>query len=209
MKDMINEYNLDHTQLAFTVGRQVPGDHQSKPDFYPETTIFSEAMIEGGSNELDGDHDVQSPNEKPISSRPLCRVYKYAPKYGFDQNEEDMMVLLTNKIEPKKYGGMNEENIPSSTHFSRLYSIAIQISFRSNIFGNPWSMVLSEVFTKDCTVSFKTPRCPYSLNEIMPVDIIIEQGSQIIETIKYFYLPTSNEVKKNVERISCRLGSFR
>lgn len=193
MKEMISEYNLDHTQLAFTVARQVMANNQLMINLYPETTVFSEAMIEGGSKEIDGDQDVQSPNEKPILSRPSCRVYKYAPKYGFDQNEEDVVVLLTNKVEPKKYGRMNEENFPSSTHFSLLYSIAIQVNFRSNMFGNAWSMGLSEVFTKDCMLSFKTPRCPYSLNEIMPVDVIIEQGNQVLQTLKYFYLPTSKE----------------
>lgn len=60
-------------------------------------------------------------------------------------------------------------------------------------------MVVTDVFTKDCMISFKTPRCPYTLNEIMPVDVIIEQKNRMIGTVKYFYLPASKEEKKNVE----------
>ncbi len=72
---------------------------------YPNTTVYSEEMIEGAGKESDGDNDAQSPNERPVLSPSNCRVYKYAPRYGFDGSTEDMIVFLTNKLEPKKYGG--------------------------------------------------------------------------------------------------------
>jgi hypothetical protein len=63
-------------------------------------------MIEGDNNkECDDDNDIQSLAERPILSPPICRVYKYAPRYGFDASQEDMVIFLTNKHEPKKYGG--------------------------------------------------------------------------------------------------------
>lgn len=108
MKDVITEYNLDHTQLAFTVGRQIWQDNQIMIELYPQTTVFSDEMIEGGSKDVDGDSEVPSPNEKPIPSPPLWRIYKYAPRYGFDQSQEEMVIFLTNKPEPKKYGGMKK-----------------------------------------------------------------------------------------------------
>lgn len=119
MKEMINTYNLGHSHLAFTVGRDLMENNELKRYFYWETTVFSEVMIEGESKDIDGDHDVQSPNGKPTSPPSLCRVFKYAPKYGFDQNEEDMVVMLTGKLEPKKYGGLtNEKHLSSSMHIS-------------------------------------------------------------------------------------------
>jgi hypothetical protein len=74
-------------------------------DLYPDTTVFSEEMIEGVGKEIDGDDSNQPSNERPISSPSVCRVYKYAPRYGFAESHEDMVIFLTNKLEPKKYGG--------------------------------------------------------------------------------------------------------
>jgi hypothetical protein len=66
---------------------------------YSNTKVFSKEMIEGANN------DTQSLAERPILSPSICRVYKYAPRYGFDASQEDMVIFLTNKHEPKKYGG--------------------------------------------------------------------------------------------------------
>jgi hypothetical protein len=113
VKDTINEYNLDRSQLVFTVGRRVINNNTNQiltdPDLYPTTTVFSEEMIEGAGKETDLDNDIQSPNEKTVTSPSLCRVYKYAPKYGFEQSEEDMVIFLTSKPEPKKYGGLKSK----------------------------------------------------------------------------------------------------
>jgi hypothetical protein len=104
-KDTINEYNLDRSQLAFTIGKKIINNGQIFISLDPSTTVFSEEMIEGAGKESDGDNDIPSPNEKPIPSPPICRVYKYAPRYGFDGSQEDMVLFLTSKLEPKKYGG--------------------------------------------------------------------------------------------------------
>ena len=109
-KETISEYNLDHSQLAFVVAKPMI-DHNNKmiENLFPETIVFSEEMIEGVGKEIEGDSDIQSPNERPVASTSPspCRVYKYAPKYGYEQSQEDMVIFLTNKPEPKKYGGLN------------------------------------------------------------------------------------------------------
>jgi hypothetical protein len=38
-------------------------------------------------------------------------VYKYAPKYGYEQSQEDMVIFLTTKPEPKRHGGLNKIEI--------------------------------------------------------------------------------------------------
>jgi hypothetical protein len=72
---------------------------------YSDATVYSEEMIEGVGKEVDGDNEVQLTNETPVLVPSICRVYKYAPRYGFDGDQEDMVIFLTNKLEPKKYGG--------------------------------------------------------------------------------------------------------
>lgn len=104
-KDTISEYNLGKSQLAFTIAKKVTMNGQTFMVTYPDTTIFSDEMIEGGGNESDPDNDTSSSNEPLKSSASICQVYKYAPKYGFDTSIEDMVIFLTNKLEVKKYGG--------------------------------------------------------------------------------------------------------
>ncbi len=103
-KDTIREFNLEKSQLAFTIAKIDISDGQTKIVSYPDTTAFSDEMIEGASNELDGDNDIQAPNASSRPSPPICRVYKYAPRYGFDTSSEDMVIFLTHKLEPKTYG---------------------------------------------------------------------------------------------------------
>ena len=62
-------------------------------------------MIEGVGKEADADNDNQSVTEKPNPPPSNCRIYKYAPRSGFAESNEDMIIFLTNKLEPKKYGG--------------------------------------------------------------------------------------------------------
>jgi hypothetical protein len=74
-------------------------------ELYSNTTVFSEEMIEGACKELDDDNGIPSPNAKSVPAPPICRVDKYAPRYGFDGSQEDMVIFLTKKLEPTKYGG--------------------------------------------------------------------------------------------------------
>lgn len=89
--------------MAFTIGQKISGSEQVLID--PYTTVYSEEMIEGVGKDSEGDNDSLSPNEKSNSAPPICRVYKYAPRSGFSESQEDMVIFLTNKLEPRKYGG--------------------------------------------------------------------------------------------------------
>lgn len=102
-KDTINKYNLEKSQLAFSIGQK--NMNTNNIVIYPDTTVYSEEMIEGVNKEVEGENSILSPNDKPIPSPSDCRVYKYAPRYGFGESEEDMVIFLTSKLEPRKYGG--------------------------------------------------------------------------------------------------------
>lgn len=108
-KDTIIEYKLDQTILAFTIVRQYLGNNGMQVDVYTESTVFSHIMTEGEvkGKETETEQDTQLIDNESVASAspPLCRVYKYAPRYGFDTSEEDMVIFLTHKLEPRKYGG--------------------------------------------------------------------------------------------------------
>jgi hypothetical protein len=99
-KLIIREYSLDKTQLAFTVVQVSESDGNSILHPFDATTAYSDEMIESES-----DSDVQLSTTTNQASAPSCRVAKYAPKYGFAQSREDMIVVMTQKMEKKKYKG--------------------------------------------------------------------------------------------------------
>lgn len=79
-------------------------------------------MIENKGKEIDGEQEIQAVNERLAITPPVCRVYKYAPRYGFDRGEEEMVIFLTNKLEPMKYGGST-----SFSFFIQMSSLFLQI----------------------------------------------------------------------------------
>ena len=54
-----------------------------------------ESYVENGV-----DSSIEGANLLPTNSR----VYKYAPRYGYDASNEDMVIVLTHKLEPRKHG---------------------------------------------------------------------------------------------------------
>jgi hypothetical protein len=104
-KDTINEYNLGKSQLAFTVGQRVQNNGQISINLYSDTTVYSDEMIEGVGKESEAENDTQSMSGRQNTSPSICRVYNYAPRSGFAESNDDMLIFLTTKLEPKKYGG--------------------------------------------------------------------------------------------------------
>jgi hypothetical protein len=106
-KKTIKEYSLDRSQLAFTIGKQVLINDQPSLELCSDTTIYSDEMIEGAAKELEADNDSQSQNEVPRPVPSSCRVYNYAPRSGFADSIEDMLIFLTTKLESRRYGGQS------------------------------------------------------------------------------------------------------
>ncbi|CAF3636284.1 unnamed protein product [Rotaria sordida] len=178
-KDIINEYNLNKSQLAFTVAKEVTIDGRSMMELYSDTTVYSEEIADGVDIESPVDDVIESTVDNVIqSTTPTtnslisnCRVYKYAPKSGFDTSNEDMLILLTNKLEPKKYG-------------------RLEITFECNLPNHHWSQSIDNIDTKDRTISFKTPKFPYQFEIVQPVDVILKQTNRTLGTLKYYYMST-------------------
>ncbi len=100
--DIIKEYNLDKSQLAFTLGKKVINNGQSTMVLYTDTTIFSEEMNEYNERYSDNETDTESSSDKTTIDH---FIYKYAPKSGSRETNDEMLVFLKKKLESKKYGG--------------------------------------------------------------------------------------------------------
>ncbi len=103
--DVMKEFNLEKSQLAFTLGKKVMNNGQLSMLIYTDTTIFSDPMDENDERQSDTETDTESSNEKAISSSLNNCIYKYAPRSGLAGNNDEMLIFLKNKIEAKKYGG--------------------------------------------------------------------------------------------------------
>ncbi|CAF3425593.1 unnamed protein product [Rotaria sp. Silwood2] len=168
-KDIIDEYKLDQSQLAFTVAKKETIGDRIEKNIYPNTTVYSEEMVEGVDIASTVDNSMQSTTVKTNSSTSNCRVYKYAPKWGFDTSNEDMLIFLTNKPEPKKYG-------------------ELQITFECDLPNNHWSESIGNIDIKDRMISFKTPKFPYPFEMIQSVNVILKQSNRTLGTLTYHYM---------------------
>jgi hypothetical protein len=104
--DIIKEYNLDRSQLAFTLGKKFLNNDQLTMLIYTDTTIFSDEMNEYIEKYSDNGTDTESSSEKINSSTINQHIYKYAPKSGSIENNDEMLIFLKKKLESKKYGGL-------------------------------------------------------------------------------------------------------
>ncbi|CAF1451012.1 unnamed protein product [Adineta steineri] len=165
------DYDLKRSQLAFAVIKKTIINGQIMNEIFPQTTALSDEMIENENSVLDAadDDDNQSLNKKVGSSSPICRVLKYAPHYGFDTSIDEIVIILSNKLEPKTYG-------------------PLKITFECDTSKGRWSQPISEVNIKDRIISFKTPIFPYPDEESKVVDIVLRQDTRDLETLKYYYI---------------------
>ena len=63
--------------------------------------VFSEEMTEDSKEEPDADNEAGSSSVLP----PDCRMYKYAPRKGYTDEKEEVLIFYTGKLGVKKYGG--------------------------------------------------------------------------------------------------------
>ena len=89
--DVLKEYSLDRSHLAFTIAE--------KKILYTNTTIYSEEMIENEEKQSDGDSNEEQPPCKFGNS-----VSKYAPKSSTCRSNDEMLIFLQKKIDLKKHG---------------------------------------------------------------------------------------------------------
>jgi hypothetical protein len=97
---MVQEYNLKTIQLAFMIGKKMNAGDSFPTTVLPHSTVFSGEMVEN-----DGKEKVEE--KKPIQSAttpPDCRMYKYAPRHGYTEGMEEVLIFYTKKLEENKYG---------------------------------------------------------------------------------------------------------
>ncbi len=105
-KDTIREFNLNKSQLAFTVCKKIIQDNTVTMITYAHTTIFSDELIDS-VREVDPEN---SPTESSAvrsrsSGSSICRMHKYAPRKGSVNGNDEVLIFFTNKIKLGKYGG--------------------------------------------------------------------------------------------------------
>jgi hypothetical protein len=102
---LVQEYNLEKSQLAFTLGKKLIINGQSSMLLYAHTTIYSEVMDEYDEKQSDTDTEPESSSTERLNLSPPNRfIYKYAPRSGLVGNNDEMLVFLRSKLELRKYG---------------------------------------------------------------------------------------------------------
>ncbi|CAF3931194.1 unnamed protein product [Rotaria sp. Silwood1] len=172
IKDTIKEFNLEKAQLAFTIGKKTIVNNNITYIVFKQTTIFSEEMIENISRESDVDNvSTESIIVRPrASSSSICRMYKYAPRNGFTDSYDEMLIFYTNKLKPRKYG-------------------ELQIKFEFDGPIGHWSASVIDLEVIDQMVSFRIPYFPYSIDKTITVNIIIKQEKRDLEPLTFNYIP--------------------
>ncbi|CAF3462000.1 unnamed protein product [Rotaria sp. Silwood1] len=182
-RKIVQEYNLKKTQLAFTIGRKINIEDKFPTILDLGLTIYSEEMVEDAEKEIVED---TRPTESVVQSHsppPDCRMYKYAPRYGYTTGKEEVLIFYTKKLEENKYGNL-------------------QVTFQYDISNIEWqtSFAATDIEVKGQMVSFRTPLFPYSINEPTPVKIILQQKERMLETLRYFYVPTLSQSSINTNQ---------
>ena len=108
-KETIKEFNLEMSQLTFTVGKKVSNNGVPSLILFSSTTIFSDRMTERVTRDVDSDIMSRDSNTLEPSKSSLdapCHMYQYAPRYGYQDTNETVLIFYTSKLKPKIYGGL-------------------------------------------------------------------------------------------------------
>jgi len=193
-RQIVPEYNLKIGQLAFCIGQKQNLNERFPRIINPELTIFSDEMIivpDQGTGE-DNISTESTAKSNPSPPPPDCLMYKYRPRYGYTEGDEEILIFYTKKLEEKKYG--SKINI-YLYEFVMCFSIKeLQIKFQSDTPGIDWSEEVdaATIEVKNEMVSFKTPKFLPSINEPTAVKIILQQRDRVLLPLQYSYILKCN-----------------
>ena len=108
-KETIKEFNLEISQLTFTVGKKISNNGVPSLILFSSTTVFSDRMTENVTRDVDSDIMSRESNTLEPSTSSLdapCHMYQYAPRYGYQDTNETVLIFYTSKLKPKIYGGL-------------------------------------------------------------------------------------------------------
>ncbi|CAF3548625.1 unnamed protein product [Rotaria socialis] len=182
IKDTIKEFNLEKAQLAISIGKKATNtnDNDTIWIIYHRTTVFSDELIQQFGKESyanctpSGTSSVRfnSPEESD------CRVHKYAPKFGYADSSDEILIFYKNRLQLKKYG-------------------ELQVTFEFEGLNDKWTEPALELEVIDRMVSFRAPIFPFLINCATTVNIILTQKTRLLETLKFDYIP----------RVPCQIPS--
>ena len=103
----IGELDLNRFRLAFTVGKKIIVN--DIPTYIPiiRTTVLSNEFTEITSQESD-EHDASTNSKKKKSRRSKSsdvQVYKWGPRQGYTDGNEQILIAFAHKLHSEKYGG--------------------------------------------------------------------------------------------------------
>ncbi|CAF3747753.1 unnamed protein product [Rotaria magnacalcarata] len=172
IKDTIKEFNLEKAQLAISIGKKATNTNDTIWIIYHRTTVFSDELIQQFDKESyvdctpSGSSSVRfnSPQESD------CRVYKYAPKSGYADSNDEILIFYTNRLQPKKYG-------------------ELQVTFEFEGPNGKWTAPAVELEVIDRMVSFRAPIFPFPIDYATTVNITLTQKTRLLETLTFDYIP--------------------
>ncbi len=179
-KDTIKEFNLDRPQLAFTLGRKTDGNLCV---FYTCTTQFSDEIeITGRGSDSDRSH---------IPKPSICQMYKYAPRNGYTDGNDEVLMFFTNKLKQNRYGG--EIKIFVLIDFFSFYlSIDLEVTFEYDTSDHHWSAPVLDLEVNDQMISFRTPTFPFQIDSRTTVNVILKQRKRTFEPLQFDYISIGN-----------------
>ncbi|UJR23123.1 hypothetical protein I4U23_026144 [Adineta vaga] len=167
VKLTIKEYNLDKAQIAFTVGKKINDNGIFSMILFSSTTVFSDEMSESTVRDVDPDN---VPTESNTNESAHCNMYKYTPRSGYQNANDEVLIFYTTKLKLKKYGDL-------------------QVKFECERPDGLWSQTVSDLEVKDQMVSFRTPTFEYPIDQITPVNIVLRQKRRTLESLIFYYIP--------------------
>ena len=166
-------------------------------------------MIEGDPQTATADAGLST---TATTSRPAlapCRVYKFAPKYGFVDTQDDMLIFLTRKLDVKKDGGQSSfpNRSQKTSSFFSIARIGLQVRFECETSDGPWSETVPEIDLKDRMLSFKIPIFPFWIETMVHVNVTLSQNDQPVESLPFYYSPKCNRRSQfevgRLDSVSC------
>lgn len=103
----IEELDLNRFRLAFTVGTKIIAN--DIPTLIPDvrTTVLSNEFTEVTNQESD-EHGASTNSKRKKSRRsksPNVQIYKWGPRKGYTDGNEQILIAFANKLKSDKYGG--------------------------------------------------------------------------------------------------------
>lgn len=164
---------------------------------FSTTTVFSDELVEklGKGTEADTRNEPRT-GEHPPPLPSTCQMYKYAPSSGHANANDEVLIVFTNKLGTRKYGGMRRVFLLLMTkkidrHF--YFYVALEITFEYDTTNDHWSEPVLDLEVKEQMASFLTPTFPFAIVDRTTVKVILKQKKRDFAPLAFDYLAPGRE----------------